>query len=55
MRALDCILEEYGDDAELLGATLLFEVRILACVRRRLTGFYTPATATARTRSCLIP
>lgn len=27
MRALDCI-EEYGDDAEFLGATMVFEVRV---------------------------
>lgn len=27
MRALDTILEDYGDDAELLAASLVFEVR----------------------------
>lgn len=28
MRALDTILDEYGDDAELCAASLVFEVRI---------------------------
>lgn len=28
MRALDTILEDYGEDAELLGASLVFEVRV---------------------------
>jgi hypothetical protein len=28
MRALDTILEDYGEDAELIGASLVFEVRV---------------------------